>query len=499
MKHLFPLSAPDNRSASSHRRRSRIWLTAALAIALTGSLAPAAVSAEEESADQKLDRSAVLQLLSELHVSGTPRSALEGLSVPDMLELLKDPYTDYFTSEELSQFTDSLEQNYVGIGAVVGVDDVGVYIDRLIPGSPAESAGLQRDDYITAVDGNPVEGADTTGEVVKQILGPEGTKVSVTVKRGDVTKEFSLTRQKIQLPPVNAELFQPEVGYIQVTEFSSDAGTKFAAKLDELLKQGAKSFIIDVRDNPGGLLSSAKTIVEQFVDSGVLIHTKDRNGVDEPVTLQGRKLAVPVTILVNERSASASEVITGALRDYQIAAVVGTKTFGKGSVQQIYNLPSGGALKVTVQEYLTPKMTKVNHIGITPDIVVEGETAQLLAALRKAGLSELSIKDDKHRMFVNGVDIGDDMQVIREQGHVYAPTRTVTSLLAGTVTWNGETRSVDIAAGGKTGQYSESSHQLVLRDGSSFIDLESLRSTFSELSYTDTNGTLTLSAKAKAQ
>jgi carboxyl-terminal processing protease len=191
--------------------------------------------------------------------------------------------------------------------------------------------------------------------------------------------------------------------------------------------------------------------------------------------------------------------VTGALRDYGVAKVVGTKTFGKGSVQQVIDLPSGGALKVTVQEYLTPKLTKVNKVGLQPDIAVEGATPQLVTALHTAGLANVTLKADKHHLTVNGLAVEDELPLLHQNGHVYAPTRTVTSLLAGVVTWNGDTRSVDVAAHGTHTLYSEAEHKLILEGGSSYVDLDAVHASFPELTYTDANGTLSLSANAKQQ
>jgi carboxyl-terminal processing protease len=480
---------------------TRTALSAALALAL-GTAVPAAALADDAatatanaSAEQK-DRSSVLNLLSELHVSGTPRSALEPLTISGMIDYLKDPYTVYFNEEQLQSFTNFLEQNFVGVGAVVGIDETGVYVERVLPGSPAESAGILQDDYIVAVDG--VKTGNSADEDVNKIRGKEGTTVQISVKRGADTKTFTVTRKQIQLPAVSSGLFQPNVGYLRVTDFSSEAGDQFASQLGTLLNKGAGSLVIDLRDNPGGLLDSALTMAKQFIASGVLIHTKDRNNEDKPVEITGgTKRELPVTVLVNENSASASEVLTGALRDYGIAKVVGTKTFGKGSVQEIFSLPSGGALKVTVQEYLTPKLTKVNKVGLQPDIPVEGYTAQLLTALHTAGLKELNLKADPHRLTVNGLAVDDGLKVLRREGHVYAPTRAVTALLNGKVTWNETSRSVDIDVNGKQADYSEASHELILQDGSSFVSLDAARSAFPDLTYSDANGTLSLAATIK--
>lgn len=475
---------------------TRTALSAALALSL-GTAVPAAAMAEDASAASKeqADRPSVLNLLSELHVSGTPRSALESLSIPGMIDYLKDPYTVYFNEDELQGFNDFLEQNFVGVGAVVGLDEAGVYVDRVIPGSPAEAAGMRQDDYIVEVDGVKA-GVSSTSEVVDKIRGKEGTTVQITVRRGTETKSFTITRKQIQMPAVTSGLFQPNVGYIRITDFSSESGDQFAGQLGTLLNKGAGSLVIDLRDNPGGLLDSALTMAKQFIASGVLIHTKDRNNEDKPVEITGgTKRELPVTMLVNENSASASEVLTGALRDYGIAKVVGTKTFGKGSVQEIYSLPSGGALKVTVQEYLTPKLTKVNKVGIQPDVPVEGYTAQLLTALHKAGLKEVKLKADPHRLTINGLTVEDDLTVMRQEGRVYAPTRAVTALLDGKVTWSETSRSVDIDTHGKHSGYSEASGNLILKDGSSFVSLDAVRTAFPELIFSDANGTLSLAAQ----
>jgi carboxyl-terminal processing protease len=292
---------------------------------------------------------------------------------------------------------------------------------------------------------------------------------------------------------VTSHLFDQGVGYIRVTDFSSDAGDKFAARLAELKNKGMRSLVIDLRNNPGGLLTSAQKIAEQFIKEGVLIHTKDRNNADDPVYIEnGSTLNVPVTILVNENSASASEVLTGALRDYGIAIVVGMKSFGKGSVQQIVSLPSGGALKITVQEYLTPNMHKVNKVGLTPDIPADGEAAQMITALRTAGLKDIQLKADKHRLKINNVLVEDGFKTLREHGHVYVPSRAVAALLDGTITWDDKARAVQITAHGNSAAYPAGSEDLILQDGYSYVSLDAFTAKFPELHWTDANGKLVI-------
>lgn len=222
-------------------------------------------------------------------------------------------------------------------------------------------------------------------------MGEPGTEVKLQIVRDGATSELTVKRERIQVPVVIANRFQG-VGYVRILSFSSDADEMTALFLDGLQAPGElKSLVVDLRDNPGGLLETAQQLARLFVKEGTLIHTKNRNNTDEPVTFSGGETQpFPVYFLVNGNSASASEVLTGALQDYKAITVIGTKTYGKGSVQEVVPLQSGGALKVTVEEYLTPKLRKVNGVGLEPDVKVEGgEVPELLTALRTAGLNRL--------------------------------------------------------------------------------------------------------------
>ncbi|WP_426453715.1 S41 family peptidase [Paenibacillus sp. S-38] len=413
----------------------------------------------------------VMELLQSKHVSAPSKDTLSDAAVKAMVESLEDPYTQYFTPEELQQFEDAVENQYVGIGVRIGLEPEGVYIADVFEGSPAKEAGLAAGDLVVSVGGTSVAGKKT-GEVAELIAGEPGTAVVVEVRRGSEAKEFNVTRKKVQIPTVVSRVFPSKVGYLEVASFSSDADELLEKELSALKGQGIQSLILDLRDNPGGLLESAKGMIRQFVKEGTLIHTLDSGRVDKPVEFSGGTTQpFPLYVLVNENSASASEVLTGALQDYGAAKVVGAHTYGKGSVQSLYELEGGGALKVTIEEYLTPKSRKVNHVGLDPDLAVEGGLAQLLTALRLAGGKEPELTADPRITTVGGVMVQDTLPVVREGGQIYVPARALAAYLGGTVQWNEASRSaVLVSADGKT-VHTPAEGGFLLKEGTGFISL----------------------------
>jgi len=453
-------------------------------------LTTAAAAAQEDETTAQ-----VRELIGSLHVSGVTADALQGKTIAEMIKSLNDPYTVYFSSNDLNSFESSLENDYVGMGARLAMDADGLYIQDVFPGSAAEAAGVKADDYIVAVDGTPVN-PKSLDSARDRILGEEGTHVTVTVQRGEQKLDLDVTRKPFNVSEVDSKNFGNGVGYIAVSDFSSDADADFAQSLDDLQADGMQSLIVDLRNNPGGLLRTALGIAKQFVASGTLIHTKDRNGVDNPVPIEGgHALNMPVYVLVNENSASASEVLSGALQDYGVAEVIGMKSYGKGSVQQLYELQDGGALKVTIQEYLTPKLHKVNKVGITPDEVIDGGAAQLITALRDAGMDDLSIVISKHRVTINGVEVSDSMRLLRQSGAIYAPTRALAALIGSSVAWNEEQRAVELQDGDVVQTLpAADADKLILEGGSSYVNLTYLADLYPQLHVKDEAGQVTIQA-----
>ncbi|NHN30770.1 S41 family peptidase [Paenibacillus agricola] len=435
-----------------------------------------------------------LNLLENNHVSGPSKQNLSDAAIKAMVQSLGDPYTVYFTPEELKQFQGSVENNYVGIGIRVTEQPEGVYVMEVFDG-PAGKAGVKVGDRIIAVNGESVSGLPVD-DMIKKILGPENSEVSVTVQRGEESLAMSMTRQQIQLPVVIHKRFDPGVGYLQVTTFSSEADEVFASQLAELKSQGINSLILDLRDNPGGLLDTAINMAKLFVKEGILIHTKDKDNVDEPVTFSnGTTQPFPLYILVNEYSASASEVLTGALQDYNaVTKVIGMKTYGKGSVQQVVPMSSGGAMKITIEEYLTPKLRKVNKVGISPDVEVDGELPQLVTALHEAGIAQLNVTASTTGITVNGIAVADGFKVIREDGQVYVPSRVLSSLLGGNISWNEDNQAIEVSAYSHIEAYSVASGDLLLRDGFGYVNVDQFAKSYPQLSWTDNGQQLVLSA-----
>lgn len=474
-----------------------IWRnTASVVLTLTLLLpsASAVTAADVKDADAARTKE-VMELIETNHVSAPAKEQLAGKSINEMIETLHDPYTVYFTPEDLKRFESSLENNYVGIGVRISNEKEGLFIAEVFDGSPAKKSGMLAGDQVTAVDGVSIEGL-SLDDVTSKIMGPEGTKVVITVKRGQESVVLNMSRQTIQLPVVTHKRFDPGVGYIRVTGFSSEADEETAAQLADLKQQGINSLILDLRDNPGGLVDTAQNMAKLFVKEGILIHTKNKNNVDEPVKFtNGTTQPFPVYILVNENSASASEVLTGALQDYNVAAkVIGMNTFGKGSVQTLFPLTEGGALKVTIEEYLTPKLRKVNKVGLKPDIEVDGDVPQLVTALHEAGIGKVSVALNKSGVTVNQIPVDDYFNVVKDNGQLYVPTRLLTALLGGNIVWNGETQSVDITAYGSMHSYQAAAGELLLQNGSSYVNVNKFAESYPQLEWSDNGEQIVLTA-----
>ncbi|WP_281887135.1 S41 family peptidase [Paenibacillus sp. YYML68] len=485
------------------KRRGSLWRHAAAAVLSMSLLAPAAASAASSVTvsigHSPADRAKeVLETLEKLHVDAPDANALADTAIEAMVQSLKDPHTAYYNAKELEQFQKVMNQQYVGIGVRVSAETDGLYVKEVFDG-PAYSAGIRVGDVIVQAGGKSLIGLALT-DATSNILGEPGTEVQLIVVKQDGSGSVTLNvkRESIQVPIVTAKRFG-DVGYIRVSSFSHDADEQTDVLLDHLKQQGPLSgFILDLRDNPGGLLDSAQQMARLFKKEGTLIHTKDRDGKDDPVTFQdGEEQPFPVYFLVNNMSASASEVLMGALQDYGVITAIGTKTYGKGSVQNLVSLDTGGALKVTIEEYLTPNMRKVNGVGLEPDLVVEGgEVPELLAALRKAGVKELSLELKRLNLYVNGFDVEDSFNVIRENGQTYVPTRVLAGVLGAAVSWNADTSSVQLKSADGSVTYTPQGDAIVLREGTSYTSAAKAAAAFRSLEWSDNGHTLKLSARS---
>lgn len=290
------------------------------------------------------------------------------------VEALEDPYSEYYTKEDFQKVTEDNRGIYYGIGAYVSVDTTlsRPKISGVIKNTPAEEAGLRENDVIVNV-GEVSTYEMTAEEVVSYIRGEEGTTVELTIFREGEPEylEFSVVRRKVESPTVESEM-KGEVGYIQITGFEEVTVHQFEEAYEGLKAQGMKGLVIDVRSNPGGLLTSVLEIGRMILPEGLIVYMEDKNGKRDEYTCDGEnQIDIPLAVLVNGNSASASEILAGAVQDYGVGTIVGKTTYGKGVVQNIFGLTDGSAIKLTISNYFTPNGNNIHGVGIVPDVEVE--------------------------------------------------------------------------------------------------------------------------------
>lgn len=295
-----------------------------------------------------------------------------------MTEALGDPYTTYMNAEEFKDFYSQTEGNYVGLGIQVGVKDDKIVVVATFENSPAQKAGILSGDVIESVNGAKVEGKDLE-KAVATMKGEKGEAVELTLSRENKGSfDVKAVRDEIEMVTVKKEMIDSQVGYIQVTMFDENTSSNFQNAIKDLKSQGMKSLIVDLRDNPGGLLDQTVNMCSQFIPKNEnIVYTEDKYGNRKDYdSIGGIAEGLPLTVLINGGSASASEIFTGAIKDYKLGTLVGTKTFGKGVVQTTFyrerdGFSDGTALKVTISKYYTPNGQNIHGIGIEPDIAVE--------------------------------------------------------------------------------------------------------------------------------
>lgn len=329
-------------------------------------------------------------------------SLREGLYA-GLLAGLKDPYSTYYTAEQYKELNTSNEGSYVGIGAVLQKDDAGgAKIIQLYEGGPGEQAGLKKGDVIKAVDGADVTDKETS-DIASMVRDSEKDSVMLTIQREneEKTRDVKVEIRDVEIQTVSHEMLSEDTGYIRISEFSEVTSDQYKKAFADLKDQGMKKLVVDLRDNPGGLLTAVCGVLRQILPEGLIVYTEDKNGKREEETCDGKnKLDMPLAVLVNGNSASASEIFAGAVKDYGIGTIVGTTTYGKGVVQTIQPLTDGSAVKITIAKYFTPKGNDINKKGINPDVEAElsgditdwtelthKEDTQLQTALKEIGQS----------------------------------------------------------------------------------------------------------------
>ena len=327
---------------------------------------------------KKLEK--VLSIVEQEFLYEYDMKTLEEGAIRGMLEALDDPYTSYFNKSETESFLMESEGEYEGVGIYMALDtSVGLPIVLLpIEGSPAEEAGILPGDYIMEVDGKDVTGASLE-EISSIIKGKSGSTVKMKFVRytnEDEYEEFEkiLTRRKVEINSFDYEIFDNEIAYISFSSFDEKADKQFRDAIKEMKKTAEiKGLIIDIRNNTGGLLSTATAIIDEVLPTGIITYTVDKNGKKEYIYSDSQTLDIPVVVVVNGNSASASEIMAGAIKDYEKGNVVGTTTYGKGLVQEFKSLRDGTYVKITIAEYFSPSGQKINELGVEPDYIVEND------------------------------------------------------------------------------------------------------------------------------
>lgn len=297
---------------------------------------------------------------------------LEG-AIKGMFESLGDPYSVYMTKEEFKNFNESTKGSYGGIGVIVSRSEDGyVTVVAPIEDTPGEKAGLKTNDKIIKVDDKDIIGIDLEAAVAL-MKGKKGTKVTLTVMRDNVreSKVFEIIREEIILKTVKSNMMENDIGYIRISMFDEDTGSEFKKGLKTLTSQNMKGLIVDLRQNPGGFINQCVEVADELLDEGLIVYTKDKVKKRENYRSKQGKLNVPFVMLIDEGSASASEIISGAVKDRKAGLLIGAKTFGKGLVQSIEQLKDGSGIKLTTQKYYTPNGISINKVGIEPDIEVK--------------------------------------------------------------------------------------------------------------------------------
>ena len=295
-------------------------------------------------------------------------------AIKGYIEGLNDPYTEYISKEDMKDYLEDTMGNFVGIGIYMVKDTKTDKIMVLSPikNSPAEKAGVQPGDYIIKVN-DITYTAEQMTEASNKIKGEEGSTVKLELLRGNETITYEIKRENIKVNPVEAKVLQNNIGYIEFSSFDEDTAEDFKKKYEELNKQGIKSLIIDLRNNGGGIVTEALEIADYFTPKdSILLYEVDKNNKEEIEKSKNDAIInMPVIILTNENTASSSEILAGALKDLEKAKIVGTKTYGKGVIQEVLSLPDGSGIKITSEEYLTPNKTKINKVGIQPDVEIK--------------------------------------------------------------------------------------------------------------------------------
>lgn len=332
------------------------------------------VFSSDEGIGEKRKLKQLKAVIDEYYLDDVDEDALKEYTYKGMIAGLNDPYSVYYTKKEYQEVEESTEGVFSGVGIVLTQDREtnAIVVVKPMKGGPAYEAGIKAGDILTKVEGKKISADEDLNSVVSRVKGKEGSSVKLTFERDEKEKEYTLERQEIKTPTVEYEMLEEKVGYIKITEFDEITVEQFDEALSRLTNRGMKKLVLDLRDNPGGLLSSVTDIADMILPTGMIVYTEDKNG--ERMEYKAKTEASveqDIAVLINGNSASASEILAGAIQDYKAGTIVGTTSYGKGIVQNIFQLGDGSAVKLTIANYYTPKGRNIHKKGIEPDVEVD--------------------------------------------------------------------------------------------------------------------------------
>jgi len=354
--------------------RRKLFIGAVLLVAATF-LATSSVflylmNVQAEDAASLLKFMRAYQLVKTRYVEDVPVDTLMTGAIRGMVNAIGDPLSIYMDAKMFKEFMIETEGSFGGVGIVVGVKDKVLTVVSPIEGTPGEKAGIKSGDQIIKIDGEDTKDL-ALDEAVNKIRGPEGSQVVLTIKRNNEIKDYILTRSNIQIQTVGSKMLPDNIAYIRISMFNDNTGEDFKRHYQKMEQAGMQGLLLDLRDNPGGLLDECVKVANFLVPKGPIVSVVTRDGQRETYSSQLAAVKYPLVVLVNGGSASAAEIVAGAVQDSGAGTLVGTKTFGKGSVQTLLNLDGSTAIKLTVAQYFTPKGRSINGVGIEPDVHVE--------------------------------------------------------------------------------------------------------------------------------
>ncbi|MCL6447606.1 MAG: PDZ domain-containing protein [Armatimonadetes bacterium] len=416
--------------------------------------------------------------LSRPEVDGLTEGAIRG-----MIETLQDPYTEYLSPENLSKFVSSLDGGFSGIGVELEAQEPYPVVTRVIAGSPAAQAGLRAGDQIRQVDGEDLAERPLP-EVVEKIRGPQGSPVRLTIRRpgaGEFTVEIK--RAEVVGPTCEWRMLPENAGYIYIHTFGTRTAEEFKGALAELQKAGLKGLILDLRNDPGGYLQAAVDIAGCFLPPGKLVVTTlDRDGDREEYKTagEGNSFTLPLVVLINQYSASAAEVLAGALADHRAAVLLGTRSYGKGVVQAVIPLQAGGALKMTIARYLTPQGVSIDQNGLLPDRLVSTPELQLILARQLINFREtrqIRFAVDGSGVVLDGEKVGNRWIPLRSQegNEFYLPLRFTLEAIGYEVKWQESTGEIAVKGKGREFFFPLNGKNLLVSDGTAYLKTDFFR------------------------